>query len=250
MSQAVADLFFSAENQLRFVTAAADLGLTPPMLKHLLTFESGEEQSMRELAGSWQCDASFVTVVVDGLERQGYVERRVAPHDRRIKTVRLTESGLAARDRAIDAAYGPRAGFDALTPTEQTTLARLLTKLAAAQATYDETLVDRPDVRSAVRRGIAQRTREVRHAGPPPGAGWREHLDAHREELRHLRDELARVRAEITAQARRPVDEAKAAKAEVKAAAKAIKADAKAAARRPVDEVTAEVKAATRRRRG
>ena len=45
---------------------------------------------MRELADQWGCDASFVTIVTDGLEAAGYAERRVAPHDRRIKTVELT----------------------------------------------------------------------------------------------------------------------------------------------------------------
>ncbi len=214
VSQAVADLFFSAENQLRFIGAADELGLTPPMLKHLLTLEPGPERSMRELADQWRCDASFVTVVVDGLEARGYVERRVAPFDRRIKTVRVTEAGEAARARAAEAAYGPRAGFDALTAREQVTLANLLTKMVEAQAAHDATLLDQPDVRSAVRRGTTQRTREFRP--PSPGAGWRQHFDAHREELLRLKEELARVRDEVKAQARRPVDEAKAAKAEIK----------------------------------
>ncbi|HET8617659.1 MAG TPA: MarR family transcriptional regulator [Acidimicrobiales bacterium] len=232
ITQAVAELFFSAENQAKFVDTAAELGLTPPMMKGLLELEPGEALPMRHLADRWGCDASFVTVVVDGLEGRGFVERRVAPHDRRIKAVELTPDGVVARQRAIDAVYGPRAGFDALSHDEQDTLARLLTKMRTAQADFDAELLARPDVRASVRRANAQRTREYR--GRPEGApgglqngGWREHLEVHREELRHLREELARMRDDLKAQMRGPVDDLKAAKDDVKGDLKAAKADVK-----------------------
>jgi DNA-binding MarR family transcriptional regulator len=228
--QAVHELFFSAENQSKFMGAAEELGLTPPMLKSLLELEPDEAVPMRELADRWGCDASFVTVVVDGLERQGYVRREVAPRDRRIKTVKLTSVGEEARTEGIEAVYGGRAGIDALTSAEVTTLATLLTKVAEAQADYDELLVDRPDVRASVRQAAARRTREFhRH---PDGGGWREHLEAHRTELRRLREELIRMRDDLKAQALGPVDdvrsELKAAKADLKNELKAAKTDAKA----------------------
>jgi DNA-binding MarR family transcriptional regulator len=237
ISRAVAELFFSAENQAKFMSAAEELGLSPPMLKGLLDLEPGQALPMSHLAQQWGCDASFVTVVVDGLEARGFVERRVATHDRRIKTVELTEAGAEARDRTLHAVHGPRAGFDALTRDEQVTVATLLAKMADAQARYDQTLRDSPDIRSTVRRAVAQRTREFRsrHASPPPDAGWKEQFEAHRQELRRLKDELARVRADIKAQARRPLDEAKAAKAAAKAK---VRAEVKAAK----DEVRSEVK--------
>lgn len=225
ITRAVAELFFSAENQSKFIGTADELGITPPMLKSMLELEPGEAVPMRHLADRWGCDASFVTVVVDGLEARGYVQREVAPHDRRIKTVELTPGGVEARDVALEGVYGPRAGFDALTATEQATLARLLTKMAAAQAEFDEMVVDRPDVRETVRRGAGQRTREFRRDGH--GGGWRQQLEAHREELRHLREELLRVRDEVRAQGRWPVDEAKALKDEVKNEAKAVKNEVK-----------------------
>jgi DNA-binding MarR family transcriptional regulator len=213
------------------------------MLKALLEIEPGESLPMRHLAERWGCDASFVTVTCDGLESAGYAERRVAPHDRRIKTVELTDAGTQARDWALEMVYGPRAGFDALTTDEQDTLAILLGKMATAQAAYDETLLDQPDVRSSARRIAAQRTREFRGRGGagghrgPAGAGWKEHFEAHRQEIRSLKEELARVRDEIKAQARRPVDEAKAAKAEVKAEVKGVR-----------DEVVNHLKGGRRRR--
>jgi DNA-binding MarR family transcriptional regulator len=226
ISQAVTELFFSAENQAVFHDTAAELGLTPPMLKGLLELDAGDALPMRELADRWGCDASFVTVVVDGLEGRGFAERRVAPHDRRIKAVQLTDEGITAREHAVAIVYGPRAGFKALTAEEQTTLATLLTTMAAAQASYDEELLARPGMRGHVRRATAQRTREFRaRAGDhgDTGGGWREHLDAHREELRYLREELVRMRDDLKAQARSGGAEVKATKNEVKAEMKAMR---------------------------
>jgi DNA-binding MarR family transcriptional regulator len=232
VTESVTQLFFSAENQARFHGASEGLSISPPMLKALLELTPGEAVPMRDLAQRWGCDASFVTVTCDGLESRGLVERRVAHHDRRIKMVELTPAGDEALAWATDEVYGPRAGFDALTADEQVTLARLLAKMAAAQAEHDETLLDQPGVRAAARRMAAQRTREFRGRGgvdDPGDGGWKEHFAAHREEIRRLKEEIARVSAEIKVQARRPVDEVKAAKADVKAEVKAAKADVKAA---------------------
>jgi DNA-binding MarR family transcriptional regulator len=244
ITEAVTQLFFSAENQAKFHGAADELGLQPPALKALISLDPGESVSMRQLAEQWGCDASFVTIVTDGLEAAGYAERRVAPHDRRIKSVELTPPGIDAREWALEMVYGPRAGFDALTPREQVTLARLLTKMATAQADHDETLLDKPDIRVAARRLAAQGTRQHRGGGGrgghgPAGGGWQEHFEANRQEITRLKEELARMRDEFKAQARGPVDEAradlKAAKDDVKAQVKAAKNDVKA-------QVSAEVK--------
>jgi DNA-binding MarR family transcriptional regulator len=177
---------------------------------------------MRSLAEMWNCDASFVTVVVDGLEHRGLVERQVADYDRRIKTVELTQEGVASRERALDAVYAPRAGFLALTASEQETLARLLRKMTEAQAGYDEQLLDGPEVRAGMRRAAQQRTREHRARGEGwnRGGNWRAQLEQHRDELRLLKREVDRVKADMKAQARRAAAEARAAKNEVKAASR------------------------------
>ena len=52
---------------------------------------------MRALAEAWHCDASNVTWLVDQLESRHLVERQVSTIDRRVKTVVLTEAGLALR---------------------------------------------------------------------------------------------------------------------------------------------------------
>jgi DNA-binding MarR family transcriptional regulator len=222
VTKALADLFFSAENQHRFHGTADELGLTLPMLKALLELEPGSGLSMRNLAEMWNCDASFVTVVVDGLERRDLVERQVADYDRRIKTVELTAEGVATRERAFDAVYAPRAGFLALTASEKETLAKLLRKMTEAQAAYDEQLLDDPEVRAGMRRAAQQRTREHRARGEGwnRGGNWRAQLEQHRDELRLLRREVDRVKADMKAQARRAAAEARAAKNDVKAASR------------------------------
>ena len=72
---AIAELFMSAENQERFIGTADELGLSPPMLRALIELEPGESRPMRGLAEDWGFDASFVTVIVDGLELGGAHER-------------------------------------------------------------------------------------------------------------------------------------------------------------------------------
>ena len=80
-----------------FVTAAASFGLNPGSFKALLDLDPGHPVSMRSLADAWHCDASNVTWLVDQLEQRGLVERRVSATDRRVKTVVLTDLGLARR---------------------------------------------------------------------------------------------------------------------------------------------------------
>jgi DNA-binding MarR family transcriptional regulator len=209
---AIAELFMSAEYQDRFVGTADELGLSPPMLKALVEFEPGESRPMRSLAEDWGFDASFVTVIVDGLEQGGYADRRVAEHDRRVKTVELTDKGVEAREWALGEVFGPRGGFWDLTPDERVTLAGLLGKLAEAQAVHDRALRDSGRARGFKHgghghRGLKARTQLLtararagegaEQAGPE---SWRDHLAAHREELRRLRDELSRFRDEVRAQ--------------------------------------------------
>jgi DNA-binding MarR family transcriptional regulator len=251
VTECVTQLFFSAENQARFHGASERLGVSPPMLKALFELSPGERVPMRDLAERWGCDASFVTVVCDGLEARGLVQRRVADYDRRIKVVELTEAGAEARQLAESEVFAQRAGFAALSEREVGTLARLLRKLAEAQADHDATLLERPEVRAMGRRLAAQRTRTSRgrgfgpagphggqHGGPhhspganePEAGSWREHLEAHRRELALLKHELASMRDEFAAQVRDPIDEAKAnVKAEMKAAKASVRAEAKAA---------------------
>jgi len=127
-----AELFLSDGNHARFTTACDAIDVGPPALKMLLGMEPGVGTRMRDFADKMRCDASWVTSLVDDLEAKGYVERRVHPTDRRVKTIFLTKNGMAAQARARAVLHKAPPGMTALTASEQRTLRDLVRKLRVA----------------------------------------------------------------------------------------------------------------------
>lgn len=122
-------VFLSNEVHDRFHDACRSIELPHPgALKLLLHLEVDDPQPMRALAAAIGCDASYMTALADALELPGYVERRTAPSDRRVKLVCLTEQGEAARERALEVMSEPPAAFARLEPAEARSLAELLAK--------------------------------------------------------------------------------------------------------------------------
>jgi MarR family transcriptional regulator, organic hydroperoxide resistance regulator len=111
---------------------AAEFELSPPQLFALRALEPGSHAPMSGLAGTLRCDASNVTGIVDRLEDRGLVERRAAPHDRRVKHLVLTEDGAALRERLVARMDEPPEGFLELSPDEARALRDLLRKVAAS----------------------------------------------------------------------------------------------------------------------
>ncbi|GAC1582950.1 MAG: hypothetical protein NVS3B18_16250 [Candidatus Dormibacteria bacterium] len=85
------------------------------------------------LAERLNCDPSNVTFLVDRLEDRGLVERSEHPGDRRVKAVKLTPAGLAARRRLVAATVDAPA-FARLSPAQQRQLADLLARCACDPA--------------------------------------------------------------------------------------------------------------------
>jgi DNA-binding MarR family transcriptional regulator len=79
---------------------ASTVGVTPSDLLALFKLDDG--LPMKELASRLGCDASFVTVVTDALEKRGLVRREPSQRDRRVKNLRLTPEGAAAKERLIN----------------------------------------------------------------------------------------------------------------------------------------------------
>ena len=88
---------FSADKPRRMATLN-ELGLAPMQSMALMQLRPGEPMTMSALAQALYCDNSNVTGIVDRLEAQGLVERRAAEHDRRVKTLVITEHGTEVRD--------------------------------------------------------------------------------------------------------------------------------------------------------
>jgi DNA-binding MarR family transcriptional regulator len=115
------------------VQLSADHGLTISDYEVLLRLARAPERRLRrvDLAEQVLLTASGITRLLDGLERQGWVERGACDGDRRVVYAVLTDTGLAKLREArsthipqIEAHFG-----GSLTPEEQTLLVGLLGKL-------------------------------------------------------------------------------------------------------------------------
>jgi DNA-binding MarR family transcriptional regulator len=110
----------------RMMTAAAEFGLTPPQMFALRSLDPGHPVPMRELAAHLHCDSSNVTGLVDRLTAQGLVERREAPHDRRVRMLAVTPEGARVRDRLGAAMLAVPPDLAALGPDDQRALCDLM----------------------------------------------------------------------------------------------------------------------------
>ena len=102
---------------------ATTLGLTAPQATALR--EMSGPLTMRELAERMSCEPSNATFVVDKLEKQGLVERRAHPTDRRARHLVLTPDGEQLRARLLEL-LAQDSPLGNLTETEQHTLRALL----------------------------------------------------------------------------------------------------------------------------
>jgi DNA-binding MarR family transcriptional regulator len=102
------ELFFAQRGRL--IAVAQEFGLAPQQAIAIKHLEPGRAITMGELAQLLHCDNSNVTGIADRLEAAGLLQRRPHAHDRRVKTLVLTEKGEQLR-----AAYEARL---ALVPPE------------------------------------------------------------------------------------------------------------------------------------
>jgi DNA-binding MarR family transcriptional regulator len=108
---------------------AAELRLSPAQCHVLHVIEPGQGVPMGRLAETLSCDASNVTGLVDRLESRGLVCRRPSGTDRRVKVLDLTPKGLRVRAVLLERMTSPPATLARLSPAEQRTLTRILTRL-------------------------------------------------------------------------------------------------------------------------
>jgi DNA-binding MarR family transcriptional regulator len=111
-------------------------GMTYPRMRLIHVIAEDGPQIMAALRDRLGVSARNITVLVDGLEKEGFARRVAHPTDRRATLIELTDRGRAAH-RGVYAAHADRAAalFASLTPTDQRHLSRILTRLADALAT-------------------------------------------------------------------------------------------------------------------
>lgn len=94
-----------------------------------------EPPSPSAIADSLGVTRATVTQLLDGLERDGLVERRSVGHDRRAQAIHLTEAGTRLFDELVPLTSENIAEFWApLSPQERQTLMDLLAKLGPQSA--------------------------------------------------------------------------------------------------------------------
>jgi DNA-binding MarR family transcriptional regulator len=91
-----------------------------------------EPLTMKELGQRLHCDPSFVTMIANGLEKQGLARRETCERDRRIKSVVLTSEGTEMRERLESEMVKRGPWAYALDVGERECLLGILHKLVAA----------------------------------------------------------------------------------------------------------------------
>lgn len=113
-----------------FLQELGEIGLTPVQYAALQTVAHAPGLDQRTLAGSIALDTSTTGGVIDRLEQRGWLERRTAPDDRRVRQLWLTEAGRQVLDQATPGVQ--RAQTQILAPldaAERATFLRLLHRL-------------------------------------------------------------------------------------------------------------------------
>jgi DNA-binding MarR family transcriptional regulator len=105
------------------------LGLTYSQAKLLWRLEVGDTPSLKELARRCGVDPSNLAGVVDQLTERRLVLSRPAPHDKRVRVIRLTADGVRLRRRLV-ALMSRNPALDGLAPKRQDQLLEILREVA------------------------------------------------------------------------------------------------------------------------
>ena len=110
----------------RVPSLAAELGLTPAQCHALRLIEPRQTVAMGRLAAALSCDASNITGIVDRLEARGFIERRPATRDRRVKELALTQAGIRMREAILQRLTEPPEVIARLSAEDHQALRRIL----------------------------------------------------------------------------------------------------------------------------
>jgi DNA-binding MarR family transcriptional regulator len=111
--------------------ALAELGMTFTQAHALRCLDPERPLPMSAPAERLFCDASNVTGIADRLEARGFVERRSAAGDRRVKALTLTPAGAEMRDRMLEVMNDPPDAIAGLSEQDQRALRDILRRAVA-----------------------------------------------------------------------------------------------------------------------
>jgi DNA-binding MarR family transcriptional regulator len=122
-----------AKQRLMKLSEAYDLSVMQALTLCLL--EPGDTVPMSTVSDLLTCDPSNVTGIVERLSVGAYIERRESSSDRRVKTIRLTEAGMALRNKLLlGIIEHDTSTLTTLTQAEIKTLKKLLLKTLPVSA--------------------------------------------------------------------------------------------------------------------
>jgi DNA-binding MarR family transcriptional regulator len=102
----------------------------------LCLLEPSQSVPMKSLSTFMSCDPSNITGIIEQLVVEGLVDRKESAKDRRVKTVTITEKGLALRDKFLEITTSTRLPhLDSLDQNEVEQLINILEKATATSAT-------------------------------------------------------------------------------------------------------------------
>lgn len=117
-----------------FAEQMATIELTPPHAGILRAIAAGPGRSQQALSAQLGLLPSRVVAYLDDLEKQGYVERRRNPEDRRLHALRLTATGKKLMRKISELARQHEDRLSAgLDPGQRDTLRELLATVAQQQ---------------------------------------------------------------------------------------------------------------------
>ncbi|MDW9413269.1 MarR family winged helix-turn-helix transcriptional regulator [Sinorhizobium meliloti] len=94
------DALATVNRKLRSVFDARvkERGLTLPRARMLFALARKEGLNQRELAEELDIETPTIVRLLDGMEKQGFIERRVELSDRRAKQIHMTDVGRSVAD--------------------------------------------------------------------------------------------------------------------------------------------------------
>ncbi|MDR6434089.1 MarR family transcriptional regulator [Brucella pseudogrignonensis] len=106
LSAEMIDAMAKVNRKLRTVFDARvkERGLTLARARTLLTLIEQEGLYQKELAEVLEIENATMVRLIDGLERQAFVERQAVEGDRRAKRIVMTEEGKALAQQVVDLA--------------------------------------------------------------------------------------------------------------------------------------------------
>jgi DNA-binding MarR family transcriptional regulator len=124
----------------KIIAVSSELGLTSIQAITIFLLDEACPRPMKEFCATYNCDASNITGIVDGLEKKGLVSRQNDPNDRRVKVIQLEPAGKKLQ-RFIIEGLSADSGFlfDPLNETEKQQFIHIVEKIAAVSAPTKKT---------------------------------------------------------------------------------------------------------------